>query len=175
MSWDATDSPGMGRIQQSLQNQGLSAHHHQAATNSCGLRAVQRAGTDGRASPRLHRSRRCCHVLQVRRKTPGPTPSAPQAGNSSSAWTPSPAACKAPLRRSVSSRRKKSTKPPCSEPKYTAELEEREGWLLAARCLLSGDRFQQGWGHATGAVCARSAPALPEGTSPPETLLSTQM
>lgn len=94
MSWDATDSPGMGRIQQSLQNQGLSAHHHQAATNSCGLRAVQRAGTDGRASPRLHRSRRCCHVLQVRRKTPGPTPSAPQAGNSSSAWTPSPAACK---------------------------------------------------------------------------------
>lgn len=86
-------------------------------------------------------------------------------------WTPSPAACKAPLRKSVSSRRKKkSTKPPCSEPKDTAELEEREGELLAARCLPNTDRFQQGWGHATGAGCARPAPALPEGTLPPETL-----
>lgn len=70
------------------------------------------------------------HIKQVRAAPP---------------WTPSPATCKVSVRTSVSRKRKKSTDPHVARSKDTAELQERETWLLAARRLLSSDRFHQGW------------------------------
>lgn len=118
-------------------------------------------------APQGHRAGGAAMLHRPRETTSGPT-SAQQAGKSS----PGSATCKVPAQTSVSSQGKKSTNPQSSGSKDTAELQERESWLQAARCLQSSDRFQQGSGHWCFLCVTSTSPS--RGTSSPEGLCGSQ-